>query len=159
MVLARWQQTVKILILSTTDFPAFPALFLRYRLFFLHRFCSGLTGAPGFMLGYGTGYIHSIKGVAHNSDALWDAIPADTVSALIVTAAAAAAANGPGDGSAKVYHAASADSHPCSIRQVYQAAATFWEANPCPSKVPFARSVVVVLLLLLLLLLASAGKP
>lgn len=112
----------------------------------VYRFCSGLTGAPGFMLGYGTGYIHSIKGVAHASDAIADLIPADAVSALIVTAAAAAAANGPGDGSAKVYHATSADSHPCSIRQVYQAAATFWAANPCPSKVPFARSVVLCLM-------------
>jgi hypothetical protein len=93
------------------------------------------------MLGYGTGYIHSIKGVAHASDALCDLIPADAVSALIVTAAAAAAASGPGDGTAKVYHATSADSHPCSIRQVYQAAATFWASNPCPFKVPFARSV------------------
>lgn len=109
------------------------------------RYCTGLSGAPSYTLGYGAGFYHSIEGVAYTSDAWIDLIPVDTVSSLIIAAAAAAAAAARADGTqyplgrAKVYHATSAASHPFSVVDAYQAMHDFWTANRSPASLPLAR--------------------
>lgn len=109
-------------------------------LVFCIRYCTGFAGAPGYALCYGAGFYHSISGVAYSSDAFVDLIPVDTVSTLIIAAAAGAAASGPYPAdTAKVYHVASSESHPCLVTSAYETMHNFWSSSPCPTKLPFAR--------------------
>lgn len=91
--------------------------------------------------GYAAGFFHSISSMAYASDYLLDLIPCDTVAALVIAAAAAAAAeagpSAPAD--AKIYHAASAHSHPLTVGYAVQEAAKFWTVNPPPMRLPFSR--------------------
>eukprot|EP00879_Flechtneria_rotunda_P002618 GHRR01002820.1.p1 GENE.GHRR01002820.1~~GHRR01002820.1.p1 ORF type:complete len:370 (+),score=99.23 GHRR01002820.1:161-1270(+) len=99
----------------------------------------GLAGAAGFPMGYSLGFYHSINGVAFASDYILDLIPCDVVAALVITAAAAAVAEtGPNaSSSAKVYHAASAHSHPLMMSYSFSKMSEFWQANPPPLRLPF----------------------
>jgi hypothetical protein len=86
------------------------------------------------------GFMHSQNGIAFSSDHLLDAIPADTTAALLIAAAAGGAHYGPSSsGGARVFHAASTTSHPCSMVQHLQHFKDFWSANPLPFTLPLAR--------------------
>lgn len=106
------------------------------------RYCTGFAGPPSYALSYGAGFYHSISLVGFASDAFIDLIPVDTVSTLIMTAAAAALVSGPyAADTAKVYHAASAARHPYPATTAYETLNKFWVANPCPGMLPFSRWV------------------
>jgi hypothetical protein len=86
------------------------------------------------------GCFHDISSVAFASDALLDLIPVDTSAALTVAAAAAASAHGPyGEGRARVYHSASAESYPHPAPKAFEKLYHYWTANPPPYALPFRR--------------------
>lgn len=86
------------------------------------------------------GFFHDINSVAFASDAIVDVIPVDTTAALVVAAAAGATAHGPYHGGrARVYHAASAASYPHRAPSFFKMLHDFWNANPPPFKLPFAK--------------------
>lgn len=89
--------------------------------------------------------MHSVKGIAFASDACIDLIPVDIVSSVVIVAAAAAMASGPYAGNAaKVYHACSAACQPMMAPEAMKHLHTFFSANPCPSRLPFARCVITM---------------
>lgn len=99
------------------------------------------------IIGYGIGFFHDQSGVAFSSDNILDLIPVDTTAALLIAAASSAAANGPlPSNQARVYHAASADSHPRGIVAHLSLLRDFWVANPPPFCLPFTRWVVAAML-------------
>lgn len=85
---------------------------------------------------------HNIKGVAFASDTVIDLIPMDVVTSLVIAAAASGtstAASGYPGGRARVYHAASAESHPVSITTIFEFIQHFYTTNPSPLRLPMAR--------------------
>jgi hypothetical protein len=95
---------------------------------------------------YATGCFHDIHTVAFASDAIPDLIPVDTTAALTITAAASACAHGPyGEGRARVYHSASAESYPNHAPAFFDKLHRFWTLNPPPFSLPFTRCVSVSL--------------
>eukprot|EP00878_Enallax_costatus_P009179 GHUV01009596.1.p1 GENE.GHUV01009596.1~~GHUV01009596.1.p1 ORF type:complete len:597 (+),score=150.72 GHUV01009596.1:329-2119(+) len=103
-------------------------------------YVSGYAGAPGWMMGYAAGFFPTKSSMAFASDYILDIIPADVVAALVITAAAAAAEAGTST-TAKVYHAASAVSHPLPVWYGTELMARFWSANSPPFRLPFARYI------------------
>jgi len=75
-----------------------------------------------------------------------DLIPADIVAALVIAAGACAAAAQctpaaatVASKSTKVYHAASAQSHPVTLQYICETVDKFWTANPPPLVLPFTK--------------------
>jgi hypothetical protein len=75
---------------------------------------------------------------------MMDLIPADIVAALVIAAGAYAAAAhctpaAATVASTKVYHAASAQSHPITLQYICDGVAKFWTDNPPPFVLPFTK--------------------
>lgn len=94
-------------------------------------------------MGYAVGFFAHITSVAYGSDYIMDLIPADVVAALVLTTAAAGLVDSSsGQVAARpvaIYHAASAQSHPCPLTLVFNIISKFWELNPPPLVLPATR--------------------
>lgn len=84
---------------------------------------------------YALGFFQGRKSLAYNSDTFLDLIPADSVAALVI-AAAADTATSP---TVAIYHATSSGSHPLLIGYALDRMRRFWKDNPPPIKLPFTR--------------------
>lgn len=86
------------------------------------------------------GCFHDVNSVAFASDAIPDLIPVDATAALTIAAAAGARAHGPyGEGRARVYHSASAESYPQHATDMFEYLNKFWSSNPPVFSLPFTR--------------------
>lgn len=114
---------------------------------------------------YAMQYFQGLQSVAYDSDTIVDLIPCDVVAALVIAAAAAAAAatssfslginpacsavNGNQfiepqaaaalPGSTTIYHAASSQSYPLRIADVFASLKSYWTVNPPPVRLPFSK--------------------
>jgi hypothetical protein len=84
---------------------------------------------------YALGFFQGRTSLAYNSDTFLDLIPADTVAALVI----AAAANAASSPDVAIYHATSSGSHPLPIGYALDRMRRFWKKNPPPIKLPFTR--------------------
>lgn len=109
-------------------------------------YINSYAGAGGYTMGYALGFFQGVRSVAYGSDTILDLIPADVVAALVITAGAAAAAtsgHSSADIAAVIFHAASAESNPLTIKRSFQEMGRFWRANPPPLCLPATRYVSI----------------
>eukprot|EP00878_Enallax_costatus_P001418 GHUV01001568.1.p1 GENE.GHUV01001568.1~~GHUV01001568.1.p1 ORF type:complete len:569 (+),score=137.92 GHUV01001568.1:356-2062(+) len=100
-------------------------------------YVAGYGGPAGYTMGYAAGFFSHITSVAYGSDYIMDLIPADVVAALVLAAAAAGlVSSSSGTPALAIYHAASAESHPCPLKLVFDIMGKFWEKNPPPLRLP-----------------------
>eukprot|EP00775_Hariotina_reticulata_P007405 gene7405-7614_t len=110
-------------------------------------FVTGYGGPGGYTMGYAAGFFQGVNSIAYRSDYMMDLIPVDTVAALVIAggAYAAAAHSTPAAVTAArpttIFHAASAQSHPLTLRFVLETSAKFWSANPPPLVLPLTKYV------------------
>eukprot|EP00878_Enallax_costatus_P007771 GHUV01008134.1.p1 GENE.GHUV01008134.1~~GHUV01008134.1.p1 ORF type:complete len:416 (+),score=108.71 GHUV01008134.1:316-1563(+) len=105
-------------------------------------YVAGYGGPAGYTMGYAVGFFPHITSVAYGSDYIMDLIPADVVAAIVLTAAAAglvSSSRGGGSKEPAIYHAASAHSHPCHLKLVFDVISKFWYLNPPPLCLPATR--------------------
>ncbi|WIA39152.1 hypothetical protein OEZ86_005280 [Tetradesmus obliquus] len=109
-------------------------------------YCGNLAGPVGMGVAMAVGLFDKLESVAMVPTHVWDAVPGDVVSSVILTAAAATAAglsineyaaDAPESvGGPLIVHAGTSTTYPVSMAEASYASVDFLRANPAPFKLP-----------------------